>query len=77
MNKPDPYADLVEVYAEETSLKKFLATSQPTPKTLTDEDVREKTLSAKWARLRAILGGEEDGLPMGYHIDGDPRYFER
>lgn len=60
--KPDPYADLGEAYAEETSIAR--AARKTTPKTPTDsgED--------------ADLPPETGTLP-GFHIDGDPRYWER
>lgn len=59
----DPYADLGEVFAEETSRRRIRV--RPTPKTPTE-------LDPEGAASDAILPA-----PFGYHIDGDKRYQER
>lgn len=67
MNRPDPYADLGEVYASEVSRERIRV--KPTPKTPTDAE-GEETASEVWADIPRADA-------FGMHIDGDRRYQER
>lgn len=69
MTKRDPYADVFEVYAAETSRARA-PKHQPTPKTPT-EGSEDAAASPDWFYL---VAPEEQ---TGFHIDGDKRYQER
>lgn len=62
MTQPDPYADLSEVYAQETSLARIRV--QPTSKTTTEGG-------------EATFEAPEVPLHEGFHVDGDRRYQEK
>lgn len=64
--KRDPYTDLGEVFAEETSLARIRV--QPTPRTPVDPDGSDNDAKFEAPGVR---------LYDGFHIDGDPRYQER
>lgn len=68
----DPYADLGEVYAEETSNAKI--GQQPTAKTPNLDQIDENLPGWRQGSYSA----KTTGMPLhGFHIDGDPRYQEK
>jgi hypothetical protein len=65
--KRDPYADVGEVYAEETSRRR-VPRIQPTQKTPTEGQEDETTSRSDW--WNAITPEDQ----QGFHIDGDKSY---